>query len=52
VPKPEPARAIRNFNLLKNIRKLARKHLTSLNKVISERAAMETTFSLDFLSRS
>jgi len=38
--------------MLKNIRKLARKDLTSLNKVISERAAMETAFSLDFLSRS
>jgi hypothetical protein len=45
VPKPEPARAIRKFNMLKNIRKLARKDLTFLNKVIGERAAMETAFS-------
>jgi hypothetical protein len=36
---------IRKFNMLKNIRKLARKDLTSLNKVIGERAAMETAFS-------
>jgi hypothetical protein len=32
--------------------KFARKDLTSLNKVISERAAMETAFSWDFLYKT